>query len=74
MSTTPTMAQNRKSTYRPPRDEAEAERRREYARAYRAAHRDKVQQWNRRYYLKQAAKLIGANADIVIAAGEGEAK
>lgn len=69
-----TQQTTRKSTYRPPKDEAEAQRRREYARAYRAAHRDKVRKWNQRFYLKQAAKALEQAARIVAATGEGEVK
>lgn len=57
-----TTTQPKKSTYRPPKDEAEAERRRAYSRAYRAAHRDKVQMWNRTFYLRRAAKALGIKA------------
>lgn len=66
--------QPKKSTYRPPKDEAEAERRRAYSRAYRAAHRDKVQKWNRTFYLRQAAKALNSNAAIIMAARDGDAE
>lgn len=72
--TTNTQPQERKSTYRPPRNEAEAQRRREYARAYRRAHPDSVRRWNRAYYLRQAAKTIAQVAQIAAAAGDGEVK
>ena len=74
MLSTNTTTQARTSTYRPPKDEAEAERRRAYNRAYRAANRDKVKKWNRTYYLRQAAKALGANAAVMSAAGDGEAR
>lgn len=73
-TTTNTQSNAHKTTYRPPRDEAEAQRRREYAREYRRTHREKVKQWNRNYYLHQAAKLLEQAAQIAAAAGDGEAK
>lgn len=67
-------ANTRQTTYRPPRDEAEAQRRREYAREYRRNHPDAVRRWNRNFYLRQAAVLIEQAAQITTAAGEGEVK
>ena len=69
---TPTF--ERKTTYRPPKTEAEAQRRREYSRAYRHAHPDKVRAWNRAFYLRQAAKALQQAAQIAAAAGEGDAE
>lgn len=37
-------------------DEAIRNARREYARQYRARNRDKVQQWNRAYWLRRAQR------------------
>ena len=65
---------DRKTTYRPPKDEAEAQRRREYLRAYRRNHPDAVRRWNRNYCLRLAAKALEQAAQITAAAGEGERK
>lgn len=74
MDTMNTQQTDRKSTYRPPRDEAEAQHRREYSREYRRNNRDKVRKWNRTYYLRQAAKALEQAAQIAAATGEGEVK
>lgn len=76
MTTTNTNTPNneRKTTYKPPRDEAEAQRRREYSREYRRNHPDAVRRWNRTYYLRQAAKALQQAAQIAAATGEGEVK
>lgn len=74
MDTMNTQQTERKSTYRPPRDEAEAQRRREYSREYRKNNRDKVRRWNRTYYLRQAAKALQQAAQIAAATGEGDAE
>ena len=60
MSTT-----SKTTTYRVPKSEDERERRRAYQRAYRAAHKDKVRQWQQNFYIRQAAKLAakGVNVD-----------
>ena len=54
---TSTTTRSTGSTYKPPKTEAERERRRAYQRAYRAAHRDKVKRWQQNLYIRQAAKL-----------------
>lgn len=72
--TTNTPTTERKTTYRPPRNEAEAQRRREYSRAYRQAHPDKVRAWNHAFYLRQAAKALEKAARIAAATGEGDAE
>lgn len=45
------------STYRAPKTEEARQHMREYQKRYRAAHRDKVKQWQRNFYLRQAEKL-----------------
>ena len=66
-STMNTPDKEHKTTYRPPKDEAEAQRRREYLRNYRRQHPEKVRQWNRAYYVRQAALIAAAT-------GEGDAE
>lgn len=73
-TTTNTPTTERKTTYKPPRDEAEAQRRREYSREYRRNHPDAVRRWNRTYYLRQAAKALEQAAQIAAVTGEGEVK
>ena len=63
------MTTDRQTTYKPPKDEAQAERRRAYNREYRRTHPDKVKAWNKTFYLRQAAKAINE-----IAAREGDAE
>ena len=72
--TTNTPTNEHKTTYRPPRDEAEAQRRREYSREYRRNHPDAVRRWNRTYYLRQAAKALQQAAQIAAVTGEGDAE
>lgn len=45
------------STYKPPKTEEARQHMREYQRRYRREHRDKVKQWQRNFYLRQAEKL-----------------
>ena len=71
---THTVTARKPSTYRPPKDEVAAQRRREYAREYRRNHPDAVRRWNRTYYLRQAAKALEQAAQIAAATGEGGAK
>lgn len=73
-TTTNTPTTEHKTTYKPPRDEAEAQRRREYSREYRRNHPDAVRRWNRTYYLRQAAKALQQAAQIAAATGEGDAE
>lgn len=72
--TTNTPITEHKTTYRPPRDEAEAQRRREYSRAYRKAHPDKVRAWNNAFYLRRAAKALEKAAQIAAVTGDGDAE
>ena len=51
-----------RSTYRPPRDEQHREERRQYQRRYRKEHRDKVKEWNLRYYEKVVERARAAMA------------
>lgn len=74
MDTMNTQQQEHKSTYRPPKNEAEAQRRREYSREYRRNHPDAVRRWNRTYYLRQAAKALQQAAQIAAVTGEGDAE
>ena len=52
--------------------EEEKERIRTYQREYRRTHKERVREWNRRFYLRQAAKLLQDDARITAAAGEGD--
>jgi hypothetical protein len=54
--------------------EEQKERRRAAQRKYRATHKEKVREWNRTFYLRQAAKLLQENARAAAAAGEGDAQ
>lgn len=74
MDTMNTQQTERKSTYRPPKTETEAQRRREYSREYRRNHPDAVRRWNRTYYLRQAAKALQQAAQIAAVTGEGDAE
>lgn len=57
------------STYRRPATDYERERRNAYQRRYRAAHRDRVRQWQMNFYVRLAERL---KAEAEEATGDGD--